>query len=672
MPAAPSVLGPGGPSIAGNQYLTSSVTDAAGNCAAYLYDSNANPTTIWSGLASTGTGSSRSCAAPSGSPPSGAVKTVVSYQGDQTPGGGGGGTVSCGAQPGEACSTTDGNGGVTSYGYNNAGEVTTVTPPAPAGSTTVAYDTVGRVSQVTDGSGRTVAYTYNNADQVTVADYNPAGDPNCTSPADCVTSTYDADGNLTARTGPTGTSTYTYDTLGRLVSQTAPGGVSRTCGATTDTAIHYTYNPAGTLASYCDQNGTVGYTYDAANRLVGVADPGGSCAPGQIVQPCTTYAYDAAGRRTATVFPTQTGVTETVGYNNAGDTTSIVAARTGVATPIVSLAYTYTTAAAPGVDTAQVASATDQITGTTTSYAYDTLDRLTCATTAALSQCGTAGYAYSYDNNGNITTTSLNGTTTTASFNAANQNTAGAYDAAGNQTALPDGTTLAYNPLSQTATVTTPGQAADTYTYSGAGQAGLTQTGPTTLQSSRPEGVTATNTTGTETAYTRTPTGALNTLRTGGQDYYYITDTHGTVLALIDTNGNTAATYTYTPYGAPTNTPTSIGAVNPFRYNSGYTTPNGLIHYGARYYNPTTATWTQLDPTGQTPGYTYAGDNPVNNVDLSGASLFGTILGVTAGVLGSAAFIVGAITTAPLVVGVLGSTAFAVGVGALACTLISC
>ena len=282
--------------------------------------------------------------------------------------------------------------------------------------------------------------------------------------------------------------------------QSAPAAVSRTCGATTDTAIHYTYNLAGRLRSYRDQNGTVGYT------------------------------YDGAGQRTSTVFPTQTGVTETVGYNNAGD-----------------------------------------------------------------------------------------------------------------------------------------------------GQLHLHRRWPGRAHPNRPDNPTVQPTRRRHCHQHhrhrnlhRTPTGQLNTLRGPSGDYYYITDPHGTVLALIDTNGNTAATYTYTPYGAPTNTPTGIGATNPYRYNSGYSTPNGLIHYQARYYNPTTGTWTQPDPTGQSFAYTYTGDNPINNVDPSGASLFGTIVGVTAGVLDSAAFIVGAVTTAPLGVGVLGSTAFAVEAGALACTLISC
>ena len=69
----------------------------------------------------------------------------------------------------------------------------------------------------------------------------------------------------------------------------------------------------------------------------------------------------------------------------------------------------------------------------------------------------------------------------------------------------------------------------------------------------------------------------------------------------------------------------SQAATNPYRYNSGYTDPTGYIHYGNRYYNPALANWTQQDPTGQNPGYQYAGNNLINYNDPSG-TLFGISL----------------------------------------------
>jgi uncharacterized protein RhaS with RHS repeats len=45
-----------------------------------------------------------------------------------------------------------------------------------------------------------------------------------------------------------------------------------------------------------------------------------------------------------------------------------------------------------------------------------------------------------------------------------------------------------------------------------------------------------------------------------------------------------------------------------------------LVQFGARYYNPSVGLFTQEDPSGQTEGYLYVGDNPVNGTDATGMS----------------------------------------------------
>ncbi|MDB5348932.1 MAG: repeat-associated core domain protein [Planctomycetota bacterium] len=96
--------------------------------------------------------------------------------------------------------------GTTTYAYDDAGRLTTAA--LPGGRTlTYAYDVAGNRTLVGDGGTSTV-YVANGLNQYTSAG---AG-----------TFTFDADGNLTARSGPGGTTTYAYDSRGRLTGVTTP------------------------------------------------------------------------------------------------------------------------------------------------------------------------------------------------------------------------------------------------------------------------------------------------------------------------------------------------------------------------------------------------------------------------------------------------------------------
>ena len=109
-------------------------------------------------------------------------------------------------------------------------------------------------------------------------------------------------------------------------------------------------------------------------------------------------------------------------------------------------------------------------------------------------------------------------------------------------------------------------------------------------------------------------------------EYFYYFDAVGSVLGLINAStGTTAATYTYDPYGRDTGTTGTAAAGNPFRYTGAYRDSTGLYKMGARYYDPAAARFTQTDPASH-PGdlfqgnrYTYAGDDPFNFTDPTGA-----------------------------------------------------
>jgi RHS repeat-associated protein len=132
-------------------------------------------------------------------------------------------------------------------------------------------------------------------------------------------------------------------------------------------------------------------------------------------------------------------------------------------------------------------------------------------------------------------------------------------------------------------------------------------------------------TAGTETStitITRDPVGGLIGFRDNtGNRYYYLTDNLGSVLRVIDSSGVAVNSYSYDPFGVTTSS--SAGVAQPFGYTGAHTNPaTGLLHLGARYYDPTLGRFTQPDPSRQeTNDYLYAGGTPINHVDPTGESL---------------------------------------------------
>ena len=98
-------------------------------------------------------------------------------------------------------------------------------------------------------------------------------------------------------------------------------------------------------------------------------------------------------------------------------------------------------------------------------------------------------------------------------------------------------------------------------------------------------------------------------------------DAHTT--ALLTDFALQADAYSYDPYGVAVLTQSSGGngeVQNPFLFQGGIKDrATGWVHFGARWYNPSTGRWTQqdtldapLDPTNAN-RYAFAGNDPVNN-----------------------------------------------------------
>jgi RHS repeat-associated protein len=113
----------------------------------------------------------------------------------------------------------------------------------------------------------------------------------------------------------------------------------------------------------------------------------------------------------------------------------------------------------------------------------------------------------------------------------------------------------------------------------------------------------------------------------GGTGEAVMTDQHGDITAAFSpasTTSSLAGYATYSPYGAVTS---SGGTMPGIGYQGDYTDPTtGLVHMGARWYNPSTGAFTSSDTISSTPvpstvdgnPYAYADGNPLTETDPSG------------------------------------------------------
>ena len=222
------------------------------------------------------------------------------------------------------------------------------------------YDANGNMIRTVDENGQTTSFLYdttNHLKSVLYADNTS------------VKFEYDANGNRTAMVDSRGRTEYTYDWLGRLTKVTSPEGRS----------LAYEYDVVGNITAMIYPNGIrITYEYDGDDRLIGVTDDYGK----------TSYTYNAAGDVVLKVLPN--GVRTTHTYDAAGRLTDIVNT-TSSGVLISSVHYDLD---ANGNRT-KVVITTPSATETTT-YAYDSLNRLTQA-----SYPDGQVYSYTYDGSGN-------------------------------------------------------------------------------------------------------------------------------------------------------------------------------------------------------------------------------------------------------------------------------
>jgi RHS repeat-associated protein len=102
-----------------------------------------------------------------------------------------------------------------------------------------------------------------------------------------------------------------------------------------------------------------------------------------------------------------------------------------------------------------------------------------------------------------------------------------------------------------------------------------------------------------------------------GQVEYKLGDAVNTTQATVDQNGKLVSSFAYEPFGQTTTTSTY-----PFQFTGRVPVNSGLYYYRARYYCPTVGRFISEDPLGIAAGesllYKYAGNSPVQRTDPTG------------------------------------------------------
>jgi RHS repeat-associated protein len=410
--------------------------------------------------------------------------------------------------------------------------------------------------------------------------------------AETITNTYDAHGyQLTAAGLDTYLSATTYQPWGDLYQRTLGSGANRvqattdewadthrqktiTVGTehpgtpgTFDEALTQQYNwtPDGTLASI--DNRHAGATVDT------------QCFSNDYLQRLTTAFTTTPALGGCPVTPTTSTIGgtnpywQTYQYDPTGNRTNLVAHGLGGAGDTTST-YTYPAATTPKAHTLTAVSTTGPGGTSNNSYTYGGIGQMTNMTIAGLSTDLTQ------NSQGSLATATIHAT-------GGDQTTSYIYDADGNEL-------LRTTPTSKTLYLG--------HTDINTNPAGTTLTG-----------VTRYYTCDATTIASRTNPGTLS---------WIANDQQNTAQIAIDQTTLTVSTRQQDPFGNPRGTIPNWP--NPRGFIGGTTEPDGLIHLGARMYDPTTARFTADDPITDSNdpqtlnGYTYTANNPLSKSDPTG------------------------------------------------------
>lgn len=531
--------------------------------------------------------------------------------------------------------TTRPDGGVTTQSFDALGDAVAWT--AADGSTTLAtYDLAGHATGLrppggldftlgSTAAGRFTAFLPPSIDAdgaMATTTYDADGRASSLSGPGprAVTPRYDAAGRLTGWTTGQGETTLTYGTGGRLTAATDASGVATGYDYSGDslTELHWTGPLSGSVATSLDGLGHVtALTVDGGAPIATTYDPAG--LPGGVGSLKLT-------RDPATGFV----ITETIGtietdlsYDAAG---SVARSTTKVGGAVV--LERMSTRDALG----RVSSVAETRSGgsTTTGYTYDAADRL-----ASVTVDGQPFETDTYDAAGDRTSVKTVDGTTKARYDDRQRLTGwgaatyrwGSDGTLASVASAAGSTTFSFDDLRRLTGVTLPGGRTITYLLDAEARRvgrevdGILEAGYLYDPAGRVVAVTDGHGTVTQ-RFAYDEAGHLALIVRGTSTDVVVTDDLGSPRLVLDAStGAIADEIEYDAWGRVT-TESSAGSI-PFGFAGGLRdVDTGLVHFGARDYDPVTGRWISPDPIGFAGGdanlYRYVLDEPVNGTDPSG------------------------------------------------------
>jgi RHS repeat-associated protein len=574
---------------------------------------------------------------------------------------------------GSATAVTDAAGEKTTYAYDDLERLQSATDPAGK-SMSFTYDAEGRLASVTDALGDTAriqvdgnrrptqltsplgeatSFAYDPLDRITSQtdalgrrssfSYESRGLPSVIASPGGITASFawgnlpllssvtDPDGNVwpitrdtlgrvTASTDPLGQALkYTYDSRSRISSVTSP----------VDSA-QLAYDAAGNLTQtqYSD-NTSLSYAYDADNRLTGGTGFSLSYdANGRMIgSNGLSIARDPVGRISSITYAA--GKTVTYAYDSRG-LLSKVADWTGG-----SVAFTF--------DDAHRLVSEARSNGLSTQYTYDKDGRIASITDGAGTKT-LASIAVSRDAIGRVTSSTRTipqeaapsgPSTSSLTFDAANQISGMTYDSRGRLTDDNAGATYHWSASSRLLSYARPDGSASA-TYDGLGQR-ISRSAPQHAAQNYvlnyatliPSVATIQSGGSDQSYYVYTPGGSLlySINAAGNTHHYYSFDDTGSTIFLTDDTGAITDAYGISPYGDVVTAGPSNSTDNPFTWQGQFGVmedPGTRLYYARfRYYDSATARFLSRDPLfspapRKVNPYQYAAGNPVANGDPMG------------------------------------------------------